>query len=54
MGKQDDLSLKGDSSLIPENQKKAGKSWAEEHGGLIFLVIVVSAISLVIVYDSCM
>jgi len=54
MARQDDRRLNEDSGPMPEKEKKAGKSWAEEHGGLIFLIIVGSAISFVILYDSCM
>ena len=54
MAKQDNQTLNENTSPMPEKEKKAGKSWAEEHGGLIFLIIVVSAITFVILYDSCM
>ena len=54
MARQDEQLLNEDSGPMPEKEKKAGKSWAEEHGGLIFLIIVFSAISFVILYDSCM
>jgi len=50
----DDHPLNEDSTPTPKNENKARRSWAEEHGGLIFLIIVVSVISLIILYDSCM
>jgi hypothetical protein len=54
MARQDEQMLNEDSGPMPEKEKKAGKSWAEEHGGLIFLIIVFSAISFVVLYESCM
>lgn len=54
MAKQDDHPLKEGSTPTPKKENKARKSWAEENGGLIFLIIVVSGISLAILYDSCM
>ena len=54
MAKQDNNTLKEGSTLTPKKENKARKSWAEEHGGLIFLIIVVSGISLAILVDSCM
>jgi hypothetical protein len=35
-------------------KNEARKNWTEENGGLIFIIIVVSAISFYILYDSCM
>ncbi len=54
MAKQDDRPLNEGSTLTPKTENEAGKNWAQEHGGLIFLIIVISVISLVILYDSCM
>ena len=54
MAKQDDLPLNEGSKATPRKENEARRSWAEEHGGLIFLIIVLSAISFVIMYDSCM
>ncbi len=54
MAKQDDNLLNEGYTPMPEKKNKTRKSWAEEHGGLIFLFIIVTAISLVILYDSCM
>jgi len=54
MAKQDNHHRNEGSAPTPEKEKKAVKSWAEEHGGLIFLIIVVSVISFVILYESCM
>ena len=54
MAKQDDHRLNEGSTSTPKEENKARKSWAEEHGGVIFLIIVVSVIFFVILYDSCM
>jgi len=54
MAKQDDHSLNEDSTPTPEKESNTRKSWAEEHGGLIFLFIIASGISLVVLYESCM
>jgi len=54
MAKLDDHPLNEGSTPTPNKENRARKSWAEEHGGLIFLIIVVSGISFVILYDSCM
>ncbi len=54
MAKLDDRPLNEDSTPTPKKENRAWKSWPEEHGGLIFLIIVISVISLVILYDSCM
>jgi hypothetical protein len=53
MAKLDDHPLNEDSTPTPKSENKARRSWAQEHGGLIFLIIVVSVISFVILYDSC-
>ena len=50
----DDHPLNDNSTATPKNENEARKSWPEEHGGLIFLIIVVSVISFIILYDSCM
>ena len=54
MAKQDDHPANDDSTPISRKENRARERWAEEHGGLIFLIIVVSLISFVILYDSCM
>jgi hypothetical protein len=54
MAKHDEHTLNEDSTSTPKEENKARKSWPEEHGGLIFLTIIVSVISFVILYDSCM
>jgi len=54
MAKLDDHPLNEGSTPTPNEENRARKSWAEEHGGVIFLIIVVSVISFVILYDSCM
>jgi len=54
MTKQDDHPLNEGSTPTPKKENEALKSWAEEHGGLIFLIIIVSVISFVILYESCM
>jgi hypothetical protein len=54
MAKLDDHPLNEDSTPTPKKENRAWKSWPEEHGGLIFLIIVVSVISLVILYEFCM
>ena len=54
MAKLDDHPLNEGSTPTPNKENRARKSWPEEHGGLIFLIIVVSVISFVILYDSCM
>ena len=54
MAKQDDHPLNEGSTPKPKKENKAMKSWAEEHGGLIFLIIVFSVITFVILYESCM
>ena len=54
MAKQADHPLNEGSTPTSKKENKARKSWAEEHGGLIFLIIVVSGISVAILYDSCM
>ena len=54
MAKQDDHRLNEGSTSTPKKENGARKSWAEEHGGVIFLIIVVSVIFFVILYDSCM
>ena len=54
MARQDDQPLATGSTPVPEREKGAGKKWVEEHGGLILLIIVLSVISFVILYESCM
>jgi len=54
MAQLDDHPLNEGSTPAPDKEKRARKSWPEEHGGLIFLIIVVSVILFVIAYDSCM
>ena len=54
MAKLHDHPLNEYSTPTPKRDNKARKSWPEEHGGLIFLIIVVSVLSFVILYDSCM
>ena len=54
MAKLDDHPLNEGSTPTPKKENRARKSWPEEHGGLIFLIIVVSVIFFVILYDSCM
>ena len=54
MAQINDHSLKEGSTPAPNKENRARKSWPEEHGGLIFLIIVVSVISFVILYDSWM
>lgn len=54
MAKPDDHPLNEDSTPTPKKENKARRNWAEEHGGLIFLTIVGSVISCVILYESCM
>lgn len=54
MARQDDQPLEAGSAPTPESKKRAGKKWVEEHGGLILLIIVLSVISFVILYESCM
>ena len=54
MAKEDDHPLNEGSTPTLKKENKAMKSWAEEHGGLIFLIIIVSVISFVILYESCM
>ncbi len=44
MSKQDDHLLNEGSMPTPVKENKARKSWAEEHGGLIFIFIIVSGI----------
>jgi hypothetical protein len=38
----------------PKEREDSRKSWAQEHGGLIFLILVVSVISFAVLFDSCM
>jgi hypothetical protein len=54
MTKQEDVPLNEGSTQRTTKENKTRKSWAEEHGGLIFLIICISGISLAILYDSCM
>lgn len=54
MTKQQDAPLSEGSSQMTTKENKTRKSWAEEHGGLIFLIICISVISVAILYDSCM
>ena len=54
MAEQDRYALNEGSRPTPVKEQKARKSWAEEHGGLIFLIIVVSVISAVTLYELCM
>ena len=54
MAKLEGHPLNEDSTPTPKNENKARRSWAEQHGGLIFLIIVVSVISFIVMYDSCM
>ena len=54
MAKQANHTLNEGPMPTPKKENGARKSWTEEHGGLIFLIIVVSVISFVILYDSCM
>jgi len=54
VAKLDDHPLNEGSTLTPKEENRARKSWAEEHGGLIFLIIVVSVISFVMLYETCM
>jgi hypothetical protein len=51
MAKQDDHPLNDANTPTPQNENRARKSWAEEHGGLIFLIIVFGGISFVILYE---
>lgn len=53
MAKQGDQPLVDGSTPTSDKEKQARKSWAEENGGLIFLIIVVSVISSAVLYDSC-
>lgn len=54
MAKEGDHAVNEGSPLTSKKENSARESWAEEHGGLIFLIIVGSVISFVILYDSCM
>ena len=54
MAGQADQPLESGSTPTPETKERAGKKWLEEHGGLILLIIVLSVISFVILYESCM
>lgn len=54
MAQLDDHPLNEGSTPAHDKENRARKSWPEEHGGLIFLIIVVSVILFVILYDSCM
>ena len=54
MDKKDDRVLNESPRSTPVKENQARHNWVEDHGGLIFLIIVVSVISLVILYDSCM
>jgi len=54
MAKQANHTLSEGSMPTPKKEDGARKSWAEEHGGVIFLIIVVSVIIFVILYESCM
>ena len=55
MAKQDDHRLNKDGSAPTLNEEtETGRSWAEKHGGVIFLIIVVSVVSFVVLYESCL
>ncbi len=54
MARQDDQPLGAGSTATPAGEKRAGRKWAEEHGGLILLIIVFAVISSVVFYESCM
>ena len=54
MAQLDDHPVNEGSTPAPDKDNRARKSWPEEHGGLIFLIIVVSVILFIILYDSCM
>jgi hypothetical protein len=54
MAELDDQPLNKGSTPTPIKENKAQNSWVEDHGGLIFLIIVVSVILLVSVYDFFM
>jgi len=42
MAKEGDHVVNEGSTLTSKKENSARKSWAEEHGGLIFLIIVVA------------
>ncbi len=54
MNKQDSPPLNDASTPTSREENKPGKSWAEDHGGLIFLIILVSLITLVSLYELFM
>ncbi len=55
MAGKDGYTTNEGSRPIPAQEKKAGrKSWAEEHGGLILLIIVASVIFAVTLFELCL
>lgn len=48
----DNWPLDEESASTHQEENRVLRSWPEEHGGLIFLIIVASVVSLVVLYDS--
>lgn len=54
MAEQADRPIDEGTTTTPKKDKGARKSWAEEHGGLVFLSIVFLVIASVVLYEACM
>lgn len=54
MASQNDHASSKTLGATPKEEGNSRKGWAQEHGGLIFLIIVVSVISFAVLFDSCM
>ncbi len=54
MDKKDDRVLNESSTSTPVKEDQARHNWVEAHGGLLLLIIVVSLIVFVSVYDFFM
>jgi hypothetical protein len=54
MNKKDNRVLNESSTSTPGKENQGRHNWVEDHGGLVFLIIVVSVIVSVSVYDFFM
>lgn len=54
MASQNDRTSSKTLGTTPKEEGNSRKSWGKEHGGLIFLIIVVAVISFAVLFDSCM
>jgi hypothetical protein len=54
MARKDPSTTNDGSIPAPPKENGAQKSWAGEHGGLVFLMIVLSGILLLVLYEVLM